>query len=79
MEHCNKLQRLFLSFNDIMSLMSIKNLNTLNSLQELSLDNNPISIEKNYKRNVLAQMISLKKLDSKKVTVSSRRKKMIYF
>ena len=58
-----------------MSLMSIKNLNTLNSLQELSLDNNPISIEKNYKRNVLAQMISLKKLDSKKVTVSLTKKK----
>lgn len=50
--------------------MSIKNLSTINNLQELSLDNNPLSIEKNYKRNVLAQLISLKKLDSKKVTVN---------
>ena len=69
MELCTKLQRLFLSFNEIVSLLRIKNLNQITSLQELTLDNNPLSAEKNYKRNILAQLVALKKLDSKKVTV----------
>lgn len=50
--------------------MRIKNLNQISNLQELTLDNNPLSGEKNYKRNILAQLVALKKLDSKKVTVS---------
>ncbi len=54
-----------------MSLLRIKNLNLITSLQELTLDNNPLSAEKNYKRNILAQLGALKKLDSKKVTVSA--------
>ncbi len=70
MEFCTKLQRLFLSFNEIVSLLRIKNLNQITNLQELTLDNNPLSAEKNYKRNLLAQLSALKKLDSKKVTVT---------
>lgn len=50
--------------------MRIKNLNKIINLQELTLDNNPLSAEKNYKRNILAQLVNLRKLDSKKVTVS---------
>jgi len=70
LEFCTKLQRLFLSFNEIVSLLRIKNLNQITNLQELTLDNNPLSAEKNYKRNLLAQLSALKKLDSKKVTVT---------
>lgn len=54
--------------------MRIKNLNKIINLQELTLDNNPLSAEKNYKRNILAQLVNLRKLDSKKVTVSFLKK-----
>ena len=58
--------------------MRIKHLNKIINLQELTLDNNPLSTEKNYKRNILAQLVSLRKLDSKKVTVSSYTTKQLH-
>jgi hypothetical protein len=39
------------------------------NLQELAMDNNPLCSEKNYKRNVIGQLLSLKKFDAKRITV----------
>ena len=73
MEHCYKLQRLFLSFNELSALSSIKNLNRLTNLQEICLDGNPVSNDKTCKRDILAKVPSLKKFDSKRVTDEEKR------
>lgn len=73
MEHCNKLQRLFLSFNELGALSSIRNLNRLTNLQEICLDGNPMSNDKTCKRDILAKVPSLKKFDSKRVTDEEKR------
>jgi hypothetical protein len=39
------------------------------SIHELSMDNNVIAKDKNYRRNLLANFSGLKKLDSKRVSV----------
>jgi hypothetical protein len=72
LEHCGKLQRLFLSYNELTSLNDLKNVHTLYNLQEMSLDNNPICADKYYKRNLIACMAqsALKVLDSKRLSVS---------
>ncbi len=67
---CTKLQRLFLSYNEIQSLVDINNISTIISLQELTLDNNPISNHKNYKRNVIGQLLSLRSFDAKRLNVT---------
>ena len=69
LDTCTKLQRLFLSYNEIQSLLDINNLNNMTLLQELTLDNNPICNHKNYKRNIIGQLLSLKSLDTKRITV----------
>ena len=70
MDSCTKLQRLFLSYNEIQSLVDINNISSIVSLQELTLDNNPISNHKNYKRNVIGQLLSLRSFDAKRLNVS---------
>jgi hypothetical protein len=45
------------------------------SIQELSLDNNAIAKDKNYRRNVLANFTGLKKLDTKRVSVNFKTQK----
>ncbi len=71
MDTCTKLQRLFLSYNEIQSLSDIHNISSVISLQEFTLDNNPISNYKNYKRNVIGQLLSLKTFDAKRINVKS--------
>jgi leucine-rich repeat-containing protein 49 len=73
LEYCPKLQRLFLSYNEITSLANIKNFNAISNIQELALDNNPLSSERNYKRNIIGQLLTLKKLDSKRLTDEEKR------
>lgn len=66
-----KLQRLFLSHNQISSLQWLSTINS--NVQELTLDNNPISSESNYRLTVLSQVNTLRKLDSKRVTDNEKR------
>ena len=73
MECCSKLQRLFLSYNEIQSLVDINNLSLVVSLQEMTLDNNPISGQKNYKRNVVGQLSSLRVLDFQRLSDEEKR------
>ncbi len=74
MDCCPRLQRLFLSYNEISSASNMKNVNLVSNIQELTLDNNPIAKEKTYRRNVVANFANLKKLDSKRVTVCKKTK-----
>lgn len=73
--YCPKLQRLFLSYNEIKSFSCLKTLETIANLQELCLDNNPIcNLEANvYKRNLLVQIPTLRKLDTKRITDEEKR------
>jgi hypothetical protein len=51
------------------SFDEIKTINLVPNLQELALDGNPICSERNYKKVILSQIISLKQLDMKKISV----------
>ncbi|CAF0762820.1 unnamed protein product [Brachionus calyciflorus] len=66
-----KLQRFFLSHNQISSIAWLKTISP--SLQELTLDNNPIFNESNYRLSVLSLVNLLRKLDLKRVTDNERR------
>ncbi|RNA17111.1 Leucine-rich repeat-containing, partial [Brachionus plicatilis] len=71
LDYLQKLQRLFLSHNQISSLQWLGSVNS--NVQELTLDNNPISNESNYRLTVLSQVNTLRKLDSKRVTDNEKR------
>lgn len=73
LEYCPKLQRLFLSYNEIYSVYCFKNAHLAVSIQELTLDNNSICRDKNYRRNVLASFAGLRKLDNKRITDEEKR------
>lgn len=62
-----------MSYNQISSLSSIKDISQIQSLLELTLDNNPICNEASYKRNVLAHLTTIRKLDTKRVTDEEKR------
>ena len=64
-----------MSYNDIKSLSNLRTLESIGNLQELSLDNNPVcSLEiGTYKRDLLALLSGLRKLDSKRITEEEKR------
>lgn len=73
--YCPKLQRLYLSYNNIKSLSCLKTLETISNLQELSLDNNPVCALEvtTYKRDLLALLPSLRKLDTRRISEEEKR------
>ena len=74
LNYCPKLQRLFLSYNELKSLSSLKSLDSLGNLYELCLDNNPVEAVADYKRNILVQVgTTLQKLDTRRVTDEEKR------
>uniref|UniRef100_A0A669PM29 Leucine rich repeat containing 49 n=1 Tax=Phasianus colchicus TaxID=9054 RepID=A0A669PM29_PHACC len=68
-----RLQRLFLSFNNISSFEDILCLADSSSLSDITLDGNPIAQETWYKHTVLHHMMQLRQLDMKRITEEERR------
>ncbi|KAM8894610.1 leucine-rich repeat-containing protein 49 isoform 2-T2 [Spinachia spinachia] len=68
-----RLQRLFLSCNNIGSLDQLACLGQSRSLSELTLDGNPVALETWYKQAVLRCVLHLKQLDMKRITDEDRR------
>ncbi|XP_015728069.1 leucine-rich repeat-containing protein 49 isoform X3 [Coturnix japonica] len=68
-----RLQRLFLSFNNISSFDDILCLADSSSLSDITLDGNPIAQETWYKHTVLHHMMQLRQLDMKRITEEERR------
>ncbi|XP_070324842.1 leucine-rich repeat-containing protein 49 isoform X5 [Odocoileus virginianus] len=64
------LQRLFLSFNNISTFESVCCLADSTSLSDITFDGNPIAQESWYKHTVLQNMMQLRQLDMKRITVS---------
>uniref|UniRef100_A0A2K6FNC1 Leucine rich repeat containing 49 n=1 Tax=Propithecus coquereli TaxID=379532 RepID=A0A2K6FNC1_PROCO len=63
------LQRLFLSFNNISSFDNVSCLSDSTSLSDITFDGNPIAQESWYKHTVLQNMMQLRQLDMKRITV----------
>uniref|UniRef100_A0A8C3K0B5 Leucine rich repeat containing 49 n=1 Tax=Calidris pygmaea TaxID=425635 RepID=A0A8C3K0B5_9CHAR len=68
-----RLQRLFLSFNNISSFEDILCLADSSSLSDITLDGNPIAQETWYKHTVVHHMMQLRQLDMKRITEEERR------
>ncbi|XP_069723047.1 leucine-rich repeat-containing protein 49 isoform X3 [Phaenicophaeus curvirostris] len=68
-----RLQRLFLSFNNISSFEDILCLADSSSLSDITLDGNPIAQETWYKHTILHHMMQLRQLDMKRITEEERR------
>ncbi|KAM7102532.1 leucine-rich repeat-containing protein 49 isoform 3-T3 [Ciconia maguari] len=68
-----RLQRLFLSFNNISSFEDILCLADSSSLSDITFDGNPIAQETWYKHTVLHHMMQLRQLDMKRITEEERR------
>ncbi|XP_061855417.1 leucine-rich repeat-containing protein 49 isoform X2 [Colius striatus] len=68
-----RLQRLFLSFNNISSFEDILCLADSSTLSDITLDGNPIAQETWYKHTVLHHMMQLRQLDMKRITEEERR------
>ena len=62
--------------SSFISFDAIKTITLVPNLQELALDGNPICSERNYKKAILSQIVTLKQLDMKKVSVSALSKKI---
>ncbi|XP_061879359.1 leucine-rich repeat-containing protein 49 [Entelurus aequoreus] len=68
-----RLQRLFLSCNNITSLHQLGCSGESRSLSELTLDGNPVAVETWYKQAVLRCVLHLRQLDMKRITEEDRR------
>ncbi|XP_061732605.1 leucine-rich repeat-containing protein 49 isoform X2 [Nerophis ophidion] len=68
-----RLQRLFLSCNNITSLHQLGCSGESRSLSELTLDGNPVALETWYKQAVLRCVLHLRQLDMKRITEEDRR------
>ena len=67
------LQRLFLSYNNIVAMNSVSSLNTMPSLLELALDGNPLALEPSYRASILELSKTIRHLDLRRVTDEERR------
>uniref|UniRef100_A0A8C0C9S4 Leucine rich repeat containing 49 n=1 Tax=Balaenoptera musculus TaxID=9771 RepID=A0A8C0C9S4_BALMU len=70
------LQRLFLSFNNISTFESVCCLADSTSLSDITFDGNPIAQESWYKHTILQNMMQLRQLDMKRITVSENSSKV---
>jgi Leucine-rich repeat (LRR) protein len=75
--HLKKLQKFFLSNNEIKSFDVIRSVFTIKSLSELSLDGNPVAANRHYRQYLLEQIKQLRNLDLRKVSPIERKESVL--
>uniref|UniRef100_A0A0N5AGF7 LRRcap domain-containing protein n=1 Tax=Syphacia muris TaxID=451379 RepID=A0A0N5AGF7_9BILA len=69
LQHCEKLEELYLRRNEIMSLNELEHLKGLKNLKILWIDDNPCTVGINHRPRVLKILPKLTRLDDKPVTI----------